>query len=144
MNLQDCIAFARENPMCFLATVDGNQPHVRTLYMDQADETGFYFTTGTTKQVYQQIKANPRVEICFYNHAADFGQARQLRITGQLEEVNDPAMLEKGYAARQGLEPLVGKPLKPLLVAYRLSKGVAHFWTLMNAFKEDAIEKLQF
>ena len=144
MNLEDCIAFAVENPFCALATVDGDQPHVRTVMLDRADETGFYFTLGITKKVYKQLCTNPKVEVCFFNHAGDFGQIKQLRIFGTLEEVHDPAMLEKVYEPRKGLEPLAGKPIKPLLVIYRLSKGIAHSWTIMNAFQEEKIEMLHF
>jgi uncharacterized pyridoxamine 5'-phosphate oxidase family protein len=31
MNLQDCIQFATQNPICFLATIEGDQPRVRAL-----------------------------------------------------------------------------------------------------------------
>ena len=144
MKFQDVIQFARENPNCFLATVDGDQPHVRTVYMDEADETGFYFTLATTKHVYRQLCANPKVEICFFNHAADFGHVRQLRVTGKMEPVNNPALLEKAYEARKGLEQLVGKPIKPLMVLFRLNAGEAHFWTIMEAMQEEKLEILHF
>ncbi len=33
-----------------------------------ADETGFYYHTGTPpKAVWQQLTRNPKVEFCFYN-----------------------------------------------------------------------------
>jgi hypothetical protein len=80
----------------------------------------------------------------FFNYAPDFGQARQLRITGKLEEVHDPVLFEKAYAMRAGLEALLGKSIRPLLVMYRLSHGEAQFWTMMNALREEYIEILQF
>ena len=43
MNIQDCIKFTNENPICSLATVDNDQPRVRMLGFWFADETGFYF-----------------------------------------------------------------------------------------------------
>ncbi len=67
-----------------------------------------------------------------------------MRVTGLLEEIHDPVMLEKGYEARKGLEPLVGMPVKSLLASFRLNTGEVHFWTVMNALKEDQIEVLHF
>ena len=43
MDFQDCIKFATEIPVCYLATADGDQPRVRTFLLWYADETGFYF-----------------------------------------------------------------------------------------------------
>ena len=144
MDLKECISFARENPLCSLATAEDTQPHVRTVRLDQADDTGFYFTLGMTKKMYRQLCKNPRIELCFFHPDQDFSQVKQMRVTGLLEEIHDPVMLEKGYEARKGLEPLVGKPIKPLLATFRLNSGEVHFWTFMNALKEDQIEVLQF
>ncbi len=137
MGLQEYIQFANDNPLCFMATVDGDQPHVRTIRLEKADETGFYFTLVITKQMYRQVCNNPKVEFCFFNYAADFGQIKQMRVTGMLEEVHDPDLLEKAYQTRKGLEPMVGRPIKPILINFRVRTGEAHFWTMMNAMREE-------
>ena len=59
MEFKDCIKFANDNPMTYVATLDGNQPRVRGFMMWYANESGFYFHTGATKSVYEQLKANP-------------------------------------------------------------------------------------
>jgi len=56
MDLQECIKFASENPVCFLATSEGDQPRVRALLMWFANENGFYFATMSPKQVFKQLK----------------------------------------------------------------------------------------
>ena len=61
MEFKDCIKFANENPVSYIATVDGDQPRVRAFLMWFADESGFYYHTGTAKSVYKQLKNNPRV-----------------------------------------------------------------------------------
>jgi len=43
MNLQDCIQFATEHPICFFATMDGDQPRVRALALWFANETASAF-----------------------------------------------------------------------------------------------------
>lgn len=144
MDRQDFLKFANDNPLCFVATVDGDQPHVRTFRLEQADETGFYFTLVTKKKMYQQVCANPRVEVCFFNPTANAGGPKQMRVTGILEEIDDPVMLEKAYDRRKVLEPQVGEPVKPLLRIFRLSKGDMHFWTMNEAMREEIIKILHF
>jgi nitroimidazol reductase NimA-like FMN-containing flavoprotein (pyridoxamine 5'-phosphate oxidase superfamily) len=46
MDYKDCIKFANENPVCYVATADGDQPRVWGLLMWFADETGFFFIPG--------------------------------------------------------------------------------------------------
>ncbi|MCK4676517.1 MAG: pyridoxamine 5'-phosphate oxidase family protein [Bacteroidales bacterium] len=60
MNIQDCNQFAAQNPNCFLATMDGNQPRVRTVLIIIADETGFYFKTFLNKKMNKQMHANSK------------------------------------------------------------------------------------
>jgi uncharacterized pyridoxamine 5'-phosphate oxidase family protein len=61
-----CVQFAHDHPTCSIATVDGEQPRVRTFGLWFADKDGFYFSTGKTKSFYRQVAANPKVELCFY------------------------------------------------------------------------------
>ena len=42
------------------------QPRVRALGMWYADDTGFHLQTATMKDLYLQLKADPRVELCFW------------------------------------------------------------------------------
>ena len=67
---QDIVKFANENPVCFLATADEDQPRVRGMLMWFADETGFYFSSANTKDLTKQLRANPKVEITFYSPGA--------------------------------------------------------------------------
>lgn len=51
-------------PTYYLATEDGNQPRVRPFGTVDIFEGKLYIQTGKSKDVYKQIMANPRVEIC--------------------------------------------------------------------------------
>ncbi len=63
-----------------------------------------------------------------------------MRLTGLLEEIVDPELLEKAYYSRKLLERNLGKPLKPLLATFHLSHVDLHFWTFANALHEEIIE----
>ncbi len=144
MNKQDCIQFATQYPVCFLATVDGNQPHVRAVLLVKADETGFYFDLLSTKNVVKQLLTNPRSEICFCNNAADLMQAKQMRVTGVMEVVKDEALIQKVATDRSFLDALAGQPTAPLTMIFRLTHGVAFFWTMPDILKEAQLERVNF
>ena len=83
MTLQDCIAFATANPVCFMATADGAQPRVRTMMLWYANESGFYLIAPSTKAVIEQLERNPKIELCFFNNPSELMDAKQLRVTGE-------------------------------------------------------------
>lgn len=85
MNLKECIEFANKNPVCWLSTAEGDQPRVRGFLMWYADEKGFYFHTGTTKNVCKQLKKNPKIEVCFYNPGPGQRESTMLRVTGKVK-----------------------------------------------------------
>ena len=60
MDFKDCIKFANETPVCYLATVEGKQPRVRALGFWFADESGFYFQIGAMKDMYRQLQATQK------------------------------------------------------------------------------------
>lgn len=144
MNFQDCIQFANENPLCYVATVDGDQPHVRALLMWFADENGFYFATMTPKRFYEQMVANPKAELCFYNNAADLAEAKMMRVTGSVEILKDEALNAKLAQERAFLENFAGQPIAPVTEVFRIHSGEAHFWTMNDVLKERDLERIQF
>lgn len=126
--LKDCIDFANSNPVCYLATADGNQPRVRALGFWYADATGFYFQTATLKEIPAQIKANPNVEACFYHHEGMIGAT--MRVAGKAEFVDDRAMKERVLQERGFLKSFGFTPDSPELVIFRICHGQAYFWTM--------------
>jgi pyridoxamine 5'-phosphate oxidase len=144
MDIQDCINFATENPVCYLATADGNQPSVRTWLLWYADESGFYFVAIAGKEVTKQLKKNPKVELCFFNNAPEPQNWKHLRLTGEVEFLKTEEILDKAYEARSFLDPIVGQSVKPLVRPFRVYTGEAHFWTLAGFLKEPELERVKF
>ena len=63
--IEEIREFANQNPTTWLSTSVGDQPHLRAMAMWFADESGFYFHTGTQKRLSVQLKNNPKVELGF-------------------------------------------------------------------------------
>ncbi len=143
MNVQECVQFASQHPVCYLATADGSQPRVRTVLLVKADETGFYFDLLRPKKMVKQLLDNPKAEVCFYNNAPDLMQARQMRVTGIMELVEDEALVQKVASDRSFLDQLAGQPTGPLTMVFRLCHSEVHFWTMNDILKEDQLERVQ-
>lgn len=63
--MEQVYEFLKEKaPTYFLATIDGDQPRVRPFGTIDLFEGKIYIQTGKSKDVYKQIAANPKVEIC--------------------------------------------------------------------------------
>lgn len=111
------IDFINENPVCYLATADGDQPRVRAFMCWLADESGIYFDTADYKPTFNQLQANPRMEACF--HAGK----RMLRVSGEAEFTDDPGLRKKLFGEKED---------DPHTVIFRLKSGSAIYW-----WKED-------
>ena len=135
MDVKDCIKFANEHPVCYVATADGDQPRVRTFYLWYADGSGFYFVTIAGKEVIGQLERNPKAEECFFNNAAGPGDWIQMRLAGEVEFLKDEENLERAYQNRAWLDALVGYSLRPLVRPCRIAIGEAHFWTMADDSK---------
>ena len=62
--MQKVYDFLKKAETYYLATVDGNSARVRPFGTVDVFEGRLYIQTGRKKDVYRQIKANPRVELC--------------------------------------------------------------------------------
>ena len=63
MTKEEIVAFINTNPTCFLATVEGDVPHVRAMGMYKADERGILIQLSTMKGMYGELVKNPRIEL---------------------------------------------------------------------------------
>jgi pyridoxamine 5'-phosphate oxidase len=125
MNKEQIIEFINKNPVCFLATSDGQQPRVRGMMTYKADAAGILFNTGRPKDMYKQIAANPRVELCYFSAETNV----QVRVTGKAQIVEDMDLKKQIVKERTFLQPIVEKAGFDLLVVFRVIDCEAVVWT---------------
>ncbi|WP_407314167.1 pyridoxamine 5'-phosphate oxidase family protein [Desulfosporosinus sp. SB140] len=65
--MQEVFDFLKKCQTYYLATVDGDQPRVRPFGTVNIFEGKLYIQTGKSKNVFQQMKANPKIELCAFN-----------------------------------------------------------------------------
>ncbi len=126
--LEEYIEFANSNPVCFMGTVDGGAPRVRGMLLWFADETGFYFYTGKSKDLCRQLVADPRIEVCFYRQGPTFVDTVMLRISGKAEFIDDGRLISNMREQRPYL-----RALSKSLRIFRISRGRAVRWSGADA-----------
>lgn len=126
MTKEEILEFVTQNPVFSLATIDGNQPRVRSIMLYKADENGIVFCTGRDKAVHRQLQANPAAELCFYN--AEKGL--QVRIEGTVEMLDDLELKMQIVEQFTFLKPWVESEGYEILIPFCLKNGKAVVWTM--------------
>jgi len=96
---KEILAFITKNPIAYVATIEGNKPHVRALGTFRADENGIIFAVQSPKDVYKQLIKNPETELCYYADGV------QVRVSGRMEPVNDMALKKEILEKRPFYKP---------------------------------------
>lgn len=145
MTFSDCTKFAMENPVCSVATVEGDQPRVRIFMVWRANEGGFYLCTGTPKAVCQQVKANPKTELCFYKPGPDpMAPGIMMRVAGAAEFVDDVELRTQLLNEWPFLKQMgITGPEDPMLSLFRIPNGEIKYWTSSPEMREN-IEVVKF
>ncbi|MGI6648969.1 MAG: pyridoxamine 5'-phosphate oxidase family protein [Bacillota bacterium] len=123
MTRQEMFDLMNSHPAFHLATMEGDQPRVRALLLFKADESGIIFHSTVTKDIYQQVSQNPKVELCFN----DFNKNIQLRVNGVLEIVDDNKLKDEiaNHPSRGFLKSWRDRAIQDFyhsFVVFRLSK----------------------
>ena len=100
-NMNEDLAYLRDCGTFYLATSADGQPRVRPFGAVCAFEGGLYIVTNNQKEVYRQMKANPKVEICGMHRGT------WIRLEGEVAEDERrearAAMMEANRAALSGM-----------------------------------------
>ena len=142
--IEEIVEFANQNPIVWLATAEGDQPHVRGLWMWFADSTGFYFHTGTQKRLCAQLDANPKVEIAFFNPGGGQGDSQMVRITGKVEKMVDRQLEKKLFQERPWLNDIKAAYPDDRIFIFRLPHGEAQYWDMSRNCREKDIAPIVF
>lgn len=69
-NMEKVLQFLKDADVYYLATMEGDQPRVRPFGTIHLFEGKLYIQTGRVKPVAQQLKANPKAELCAFKGGA--------------------------------------------------------------------------
>ncbi len=97
-NARKAQQFLKDAETYFLATVDGDQPHVRPFGTAEIFEGRLYIQTGKVKNVYKQLESNPKAEICAFKDGRWIRICCELIADDRIEAKKD--MLDKNPSLR--------------------------------------------
>jgi pyridoxamine 5'-phosphate oxidase len=130
MNKEEIFEFLNANQVFHLATIEGDRPHVRGMYLYRADENGIVFHTGKVKDLHRQLTQDPHVEMAFNN--GKMQDLTQVRVSGTVELVEDLELKKEIVTKRPFLKPFVDRAGYDSLAVYRLKNGSAVVWTMKD------------
>ena len=132
MDRHEIQAIINANPVFFLATTDEGEPRVRGMLLYRADDEGILFHTGGMKDLYQQLLANPAVELCFFAQQ----QMIQVRVRGTARRIDDQHLKQEIVNApgREFLKPWVESQGLDILEVFRVENCQALLWTMATNF----------
>lgn len=119
--MQKVLDFLAANPVFQLATVEGDQPRCRPFGFHMVENSRIYFATGEGKNVYKQLKVNPRFELSVSN---DKGQ--WLRLAGKAVFVEvTPELKAKAFEILPMLKDIYNNPNGPKFALFYAAEPVA-------------------
>lgn len=122
MNMKEVQAFLKECGAFFIATVDGDQPHVRAFGVSEIINDRLYIMTGKVKDVYKQLEKNGKFEICALKQSA----GEWMRVSGSLVNDETLAVKEEFLKRNESLKSMYKADDDNMAVLY-ITNGTARF-----------------
>ncbi len=133
--MEEVLKYLGENSIFYLATVADNKPKVRPIGFFMGYENRLYFGIGKHKQSYQQIIANPYVEICTASAKGDW-----IRISGTANIDERMSTIEKVFETMPTLRNLYNEKSGLTMAPFYLEEATAEIADLSGNFKKIALD----
>ena len=121
-NMKEVQAYLKECGAFFIATVDGDQPRVRAFGVSEIIDGRLYIMTGKVKDVFKQMAANGKFEICALKPSG----SEWMRVSGTL--VNDETLsVKETFLERNPSLKAMYKADDDNMAVLFITNGVARF-----------------
>lgn len=121
-NMKEVQAYLKECGAFFIATVDGDQPHVRAFGVSEIINDRLYIMTGKVKDVYKQMAKNGKFEICALKPSG----SEWMRVTGTLVNDETLSVKEEFLNRNESLKSMYKADDDNMAVLYIIN-GIARF-----------------
>lgn len=125
--MNDVLKFLTDNPTFYLATVDNGKPKVRPFGFVMEFENKLYFCTNNQKDVYNQLKANPYIEISTTSASGEW-----IRLTGKAVFDSNSAAKAKVLELSPQVAGIYKTPDNPIFEVFFLEDGEATFYSFTS------------
>jgi uncharacterized pyridoxamine 5'-phosphate oxidase family protein len=118
--MNEALKFLAENKTFYIATVDGDEPKVRPFGFVMEFDQKIYFCTNNEKDVFKQLKANPKFEICTANQDGQW-----IRLKGKAVFDNNMAAKEKVFEMMPRIAKMYKTASNPIFEVFYITEGEA-------------------
>lgn len=123
-NMKEVQAYLKECGAFFIATADGDQPRVRPFGVSEIINDRLYIMTGKVKDVYKQMAANGKFEICALKPSG----SEWMRLSGTLVNDETLAVKEEFLNRNEGLKSMYKADDDNMAVLY-ITHATARFFS---------------
>jgi uncharacterized pyridoxamine 5'-phosphate oxidase family protein len=131
--MEEIIQFLQKAQVFYLATAQGDQPRVRPMGFVMSYEGTLSFCTNNKKDMFKQIQANPKIEVC-----ASTPEGKWLRICGTVAFNPDRAAKEQALEIMPYLKSMYSAD-DGIFEIFHFEKAIAVFSDMQGGKKEVAI-----
>ncbi len=121
-NMQEVQNYLKECGAFYIATVDGDQPRVRPFGVSEIINGRLYIMTGKVKDVFKQMDANGKFEICALKPSG----SEWMRLSGILVNDDDLAVKTEFLERNPGLKSMY-KPDDGNMAVLYITNATARF-----------------
>lgn len=121
-NMQEVQAYLKECGAFFIATADGDQPRVRPFGVSEIIDGRLYIMTGKVKDVFKQMAANGKFEICALKKSG----SEWMRLSGNLVVDETLAVKEEFLNRNESLKSMYKADDDNMAVLY-ITNATARF-----------------
>ena len=119
--MNEVVKFLKENPVQYFATVGkDNKAKVRPFQFILEDGGKLWFCTNNQKDVYEEMQANPYVEVCVSTPKFEW-----IRLSGKAVFKNDMDIKEKVIEASPLVKNLYESASNPIFEVFYLDEAKA-------------------
>lgn len=119
-------------PAWYLATCEGDQPHVRPFSFAAEQDGKIWFCTATTKDVYQELEINPKFEVSGWMPGKGWIILRGK--AGLVDQANEEVR-RLGYEHMTGLGETYEGPSDPTLTFFSVEEPEAWMCDIDGSWK---------
>lgn len=120
--LRTVLDYLTSIPAWYLATCEGDQPHVRPFSFAALEGGRLWFCTATTKDVYRELQANPKFELTAWKPGSGW---IILRGAADLDDRVGPEVRRAGYDHLTALGECYSGPDAPELTFFSMTDAQA-------------------
>ncbi|QNU68595.1 pyridoxamine 5'-phosphate oxidase family protein [Ruminiclostridium herbifermentans] len=128
--MDEVVKFLEENPVFYIATVDGDTPKVRPFGFFLKHQQKLYFGVGNQKETFKQLQKNPKFEISTTSKDNTW-----LRLSGNAVFETSEELLEKAFERNPNLKALYSKENGPRLELFYIENAKAEFLNFLGEHK---------